>query len=568
MNKERKSKLMLSYINDEEVEEDEEINENEENNSGKDNSLDNKIDLEKPLIVDENNIDSRHSRNSRNSIGSNNSNKGARPKFTGEKAEDKQMLYDMGFKFNLINTIYNNMHPADLQEALDYLNKNDQGKFTHSYIENERFICAICSQARNAHENTALFLDDLNLNTNANRNTNTTNNALNSINTRGNINSVSTPGNSTRNSNRYNRLENSYLNSIKKTNNNYNYSYNKPMECGVCGDTIEYQDQYKVKISCNHSFCLDCWENYLKEKINNANVAKISCMQHGCSVVLSKEFIRKILNNDDIYMKKYDKFEERQKLLMSDKNIKFCPTPDCDGYAERKNKNIKYVKCNFGHDFCFECLNAPHGDKKCEELIDKGFEDWKSHKIVKRCPKCKMWTEKNEGCNHMTCVECKFQWCWLCQKEYKYGHYNYGSCKGLQFEKEQDEEKIKAMLERNAKLYPNPPATTYNYSGYNPHPLRPLRRRRGKCYILKEIFIFLLFLIIYPYVFFFRIADHDYYLDDCYIVTYMASVIPVFVCFEILFFSLNVIFVIPGFLLCNYYRELYRFTKREICNEY
>ena len=565
MNKERKSRLMLNYLNDDEVEEEEDLNEDEENISEKDNSLDNNIDLEKPLII---NDIIRDRRNSRKSKGSNNSNKDARPKFTGEYVADKQMLYDMGFKFNLINTIYNNMHPADLQEALDYLNKNDQGKFTHSYIENERFICSICSQARNAHENTALFLDEFNLNTNANSNTNTNGNTLNSINTNANINSASTPGNSTRNSNRYNRLENSYLNSIKKTTNNYNYGLGKPKECGVCGDTIEYQDEYKVKISCNHTFCLDCWENYLKEKINNANVGKISCMQHGCSIVLTKDFIRKILNNDDVLMKKYDKFEERQKILMSDKNIKFCPTPDCDGYAERKNKDTKYVKCNFGHDFCFECLNAPHGDKKCEDLIDKGFEDWKAHKIVKRCPKCKMWTEKNEGCNHMTCVECKFQWCWLCQKAYAYGHYNYGSCKGLQFEKEQDEEKIKAMLERNAKLYPNPPASTsYNYN-YNRYPLHPLPRRRGKCHFLKEIFIFLLFLFIYPYVFLFKLADQDYYLDDCYCLTYLASGLPVFVCFEILFFSLNAIFVIPGFLFCSYYRELYRFTKRGIDNDY
>ena len=124
------------------------------------------------------------------------------------------------------------------------------------------------------------------------------------------------------------------------------------------------------------------------------------------------------------------------------------------------------------------------------------------------------------------------------------------------------------MLERNAKLYPNPPASSsYNYN-YDYNRLHPLPRRRGKCYILKEIFTFILFLFIYPYVFLFRIADHDYYLDDCYFLTYMASGIPVIICFEILFFSLNAIFVIPGFLFCNYYRDLYRFTKREICDEY
>jgi hypothetical protein len=33
----------------------------------------------------------------------------------------------------------------------------------------------------------------------------------------------------------------------------------------------------------------------------------------------------------------------------------------------------------------------------------------------------------------MTCVSCKYQWCWLCEGEYKYDHYRSGKCKGQQF---------------------------------------------------------------------------------------------------------------------------------------
>ena len=241
--------------------------------------------------------------------------------------------------------------------------------------------------------------------------------------------------------------------------NNIESKYSKKT-CGICFDEIDYDQYLKIKLVCNHIFCEDCWYNYLKEKISNANVAKITCIQHGCGISINENFIKNILKNKEELFQKYKKFSEKQKILLSNKNIKFCPFPDCDGYAEKKGNN-KYVKCNFGHDFCFECLNKPHGIEKCEIILDKEFDEWKSHKIVKRCPKCKIWTEKNEGCNHMTCVECKFQWCWLCQKEYKSGHYLSGSCKGLQFSKEQDEEKIKKMLENNLKnspqLQPQPP---------------------------------------------------------------------------------------------------------------
>ena len=60
---------------------------------------------------------------------------------------------------------------------------------------------------------------------------------------------------------------------------------------------------------------------------------------------------------------------------------------------------------------------------------------WKEGKRVKKCPRCQIFTEKNEGCNHMTCVNCKYQWCWLCEGPYKYGHYDSGKCAGHQFTK-------------------------------------------------------------------------------------------------------------------------------------
>jgi len=36
---------------------------------------------------------------------------------------------------------------------------------------------------------------------------------------------------------------------------------------------------------------------------------------------------------------------------------------------------------------------------------------------TKRCPKCSIRIEKNQGCNHMTCRGCKFEWCWVCVAE-------------------------------------------------------------------------------------------------------------------------------------------------------
>ncbi|MFM7853917.1 MAG: hypothetical protein ACKO96_18840 [Flammeovirgaceae bacterium] len=30
------------------------------------------------------------------------------------------------------------------------------------------------------------------------------------------------------------------------------------------------------------------------------------------------------------------------------------------------------------------------------------------------CPMCSVKISRTEGCNHMTCAFCKFEWCWVC----------------------------------------------------------------------------------------------------------------------------------------------------------
>lgn len=45
-----------------------------------------------------------------------------------------------------------------------------------------------------------------------------------------------------------------------------------------------------------------------------------------------------------------------------------CPKPNCDSFLQ-KSKSLKYVKCENGHEYCFECLNLPHDNKLCEQYL-------------------------------------------------------------------------------------------------------------------------------------------------------------------------------------------------------
>ena len=65
----------------------------------------------------------------------------------------------------------------------------------------------------------------------------------------------------------------------------------------------------------------------------------------------------------------------------------------CESFLQKSEKS-KYVQCENGHKYCYECLKAPHGDKSCDHKIEKQFAKWTKGKRVKRCPRCKMYTEK------------------------------------------------------------------------------------------------------------------------------------------------------------------------------
>ena len=308
---------------------------------------------------------------------------------------DIETLSIMGFDKKMINKVYILFRPENIERGIDYMTEIN-GIYQHNFIANnnlkQKTLCFICRKTKRFHLD--YILEDL-LNEEPNFNQNNNNQDI---------------------------IDND-SNIFDKHNNND--------ECQVCYEVIDKENKDLNKIPCGHLFCIICWFNYLKSLILESKVDDIKCMEHECKAHVSDEFILKHISNNENLVEKYNKFKKRAEII-SDKNKKICPKADCDSFLS-KSKTSKYVKCENGHEYCFECLKAPHGKKSCDYEIENQFMIWKKGKRVKRCPRCQMYTEKNEGCNHMTCASCKYQWCWLCEGEYKYEHYKSGRCKGQQF---------------------------------------------------------------------------------------------------------------------------------------
>ena len=323
---------------------------------------------------------------------------------------DIQLLTEMGFNKTMINKVYILLRPPNIDRAIDYMTEVD-GIYQHDFLEStkDKSLCFICKKPKQNHLD---YTPDEIQNDHDDENNNLIDNNHQDI-------------------------------IIREDNDLIDDNKNDNVDCEVCYDELNNEEKKENSIPCGHLFCTHCWFNYLKTSIIEAKVENIKCMDHECNE-------KHLTGNNDL-IDKYNKFKKRAEII-NDKNKKQCPHPNCESFLQ-KSEESKYVKCENGHKYCYECLKAPHGDKSCDYKIEKQFAKWTKGKRVKRCPRCKMYTEKNEGCNHMTCVSCKYQWCWLCEGKYAYGHYDSGKCKGHQFTRADNLKDLKPCCECKCGIY-------------------------------------------------------------------------------------------------------------------
>ena len=325
-------------------------------------------------------------------------------------------------------------HPKTIEEALNYFLK-EGGIIQHFFIEDressENKVCFLCGENKEIHlgympenNNNNLILE----------------NEINS------------------NSIMKNKFINDYINEDNNINkelisneNNLisNISFNKE-ECPICSNLFIPCPGNKLEI-CGHFFCNDCWYNFLSIKIEENKLTLIKCLNYECQEKLSDEFIINLLNSNKKLIEKYKKYKLELDII-NDINKKFCPYPNCNSYAELKDIKEKYVKCQYNHMFCFLCSEKPHGNKPCKDKLDISLIKYFKNNFVKKCPHCGIITEKSEGCNHITCSKCSYQWCWLCNGKYNVEHFREGKCKGYQFFKPKNEKDIKLAFEGKINL--------------------------------------------------------------------------------------------------------------------
>jgi hypothetical protein len=300
----------------------------------------------------------------------------------------------MGFSPTLVLHSFLAFKYQNVEEAIEIMSKNSDNLWIHKYLKGEDDLCFVCDHIENEHRDIK---------------------RLSKFSSKPSFNI----------DNRF--LEKKFSFSVKKEpEKEFSLKINVN-SCQIC--FLEVLEDNKFNLICKHQFCKECIIEYLKEEIKNSRVTNLGCPTKDCVELFSDNEIKNLISDEYYY--KYRKFLMRAKIK-DDNNLVVCPIVDCD--EEEKKINKKYT-CNNGHNFCSNCNQAWHGYSDCDK--DKEIKDFATYSgyIVKKCPQCKVWTEKNEGCNHMTCKICSYNWCWICENECLPDHYMIEGtpCYGKQF---------------------------------------------------------------------------------------------------------------------------------------
>lgn len=193
--------------------------------------------------------------------------------------------------------------------------------------------------------------------------------------------------------------------------------------CDICCEEDDELESFALK--CGHRYCVDCYRQYLKQKIKDeGEAARIQCPSDGCGRILDSKSLDILVTSD--LVERYNELLHRTYVENKD-DYKWCPAPDCPNAVEcgvKKNQLsqiVPTVECHCGNRFCFGCPNPDHQPAPCQlvkKWLKKCADDSETANWIsantKECPKCQSTIEKNGGCNHMTCRKCKYEFCWMC----------------------------------------------------------------------------------------------------------------------------------------------------------
>ena len=200
--------------------------------------------------------------------------------------------------------------------------------------------------------------------------------------------------------------------------------------CQVCFDEKSSEEFRSVpNHNCKQntrSICDGCLGSHIQQAFAGVFSSDVRCPELDCGTALDYETIKHILcaNGEKALFERYDKFICRTILEQMAEFI-WCSNPKCAmGQLNQGGKEGNIVTClRCRHKTCFTHKTPWHTGLTCSQYdlkMDPKVQaslQWITQN-TKQCPKCAYRIEKNDGCDHMTCIQCHYEFCWACLADF------------------------------------------------------------------------------------------------------------------------------------------------------
>jgi len=197
------------------------------------------------------------------------------------------------------------------------------------------------------------------------------------------------------------------------------------MECSVCSHT-KPQAQFKVVTSkCRHPArtCHPCVARFLRVELTSKQATEFRCPEPACKLLLQPHEVSQFLETPLQHLLSQTQLK---KCLQSMSDFYWCSKPDC-GYGGLGDPQLSFFQCEkcstrtcFRHGVVWHegisCNDYDNDVQSTEDQANAGYI--RAH--TKPCPKCKVPTEKSEGCDKMQCSQCMQEYCWRCMADFKW----------------------------------------------------------------------------------------------------------------------------------------------------
>ncbi|XP_055299571.1 E3 ubiquitin-protein ligase lubel isoform X2 [Sitodiplosis mosellana] len=215
-------------------------------------------------------------------------------------------------------------------------------------------------------------------------------------------------------------------------------------DCELCTEIYPLNKMVSM-LKCTHSCCEECAKNYFTIQITDRSITDCSCpfckLPDLNASEVTEDDALEYFSNLDILLKNilqtdvHELFQRklRDRTLMQDPNFKWCVECSSGFFARPRQKRLICPDC--GSVTCAQCRKTwevQHEGITCDQFSewkdlndpDKQLEGVSKHLQLHgiSCPKCKFkYSLARGGCMHFTCTQCKYEFCYGCNKPFKMG---------------------------------------------------------------------------------------------------------------------------------------------------